>query len=265
MELRDAPRIGLGRTAEVYAWGEGRALKLFHPWVPAPSVENEVRCTAVAHAAGLPVPAVLGLETVDGRRGVILERVDGPSLLSLLVARPWRALGAARLLAEVQTAIHGKRVAGAGLTSVRERLRGGIAACGLPEHLQRSALAALERLPDGDVLCHGDLHPDNVILARRGPVVIDWMAAGVGHRLADVARTSLLLRIGAGPVVRPGPLLSRLRAIPHAAYLRRVLRMAGARPGALAGWELVVSVARASEAIEEERPALLALVERLAA
>jgi hypothetical protein len=42
---------------------------------------------------------------------------------------------------------------------------------------------------------HLDLHPGNVILTTRGPVVIDWSNAGVGPRGADVATTWILLRI----------------------------------------------------------------------
>ena len=43
---------------------------------------------------------------------------------------------------------------------------------------------------------HGDLHPMNVILTDRGPVVIDWEGARIGPRDADVAITWMLLEIG---------------------------------------------------------------------
>ncbi len=265
MELRDARRIGVGRTAEIFAWGEGRVLKLFQAWVPEDWVETEQRGTAAAHRAGVSAPALLGTETVDGRRGLVLERVDGPSLLSVVKERPWRALWAGRLLAEVQAAIHARRVTLAGLPSVRERLRGAIARCGLDPRLRERARAALDGLPDGQSLLHGDLHPDNVILTRRGPVVIDWMAAAVGDPLADVARSSMLIRIGCGPEGAPGPLASCLRHLPHAAYLRQYVRLTGASRKAIGRWGLAVGAGRASERIDVERPALLAWLERLAA
>ncbi|TMA37195.1 MAG: aminoglycoside phosphotransferase family protein, partial [Deltaproteobacteria bacterium] len=43
----------------------------------------------------------------------------------------------------------------------------------------------LETLPDGDQLCHGDMHPGNIMLSRRGPMVIDWTNARRGHPAAD--------------------------------------------------------------------------------
>ena len=49
-------------------------------------------------------------------------------------------------------------------------------------------------------LCHGDLHPSNVILTRDGPVIVDWFDASRGDPVADVARSSLmLLGDGANP------------------------------------------------------------------
>lgn len=259
MELRHAPLIGVGRTADVHAWGEGRVLKLFHPWVPEEWVANERRGTAAAHDAGLPAPAVLGVETVEGRRGIVFERIEGPSLLGILRKKPWRAMWAARTLAEVQAAIHAKPVAPDGMPTIRQHVRHGIAGSGLPPELQRRAEALLERLPDGTVLCHYDLHADNVLLTRRGPVVIDWMGAAVGHPLADVARSLLLMRIGGAP----GPAESRLRTFLSGAYLRRYLRLTRASRAALAQWELPIGVARGGERIEVERPALLTWLERL--
>ncbi len=200
MELRAAPLIGTGRTAEIYAWGEGRVLKLYHPWVPEHWVTNEQRGTAAASEAGLPAPAIFGVEVVEGRRGIVLERIEGPSLLGILREKPWRVAWVAHELAEVQAAMHATRAVPKGVPTIRQHLRHGIAGCGLPADLQRRAEDLLERLPDGEALCHFDLHPDNVLLTRRGPVVIDWMAAAVGHPLADVARSLLLLRVGGARV-----------------------------------------------------------------
>ena len=261
MDLHGAPLVGVGRTAEIYAWGEGRVLKLFHEWVPDHWVESERRGTTAAHEAGLPAPAVLGTETVDGRRGMVLERIDGPSLLETLRRAPWRAVWVARTLARVQAAIHARRATCRGLQTIRERLREGIQGSPLTPDRKAQAAAMLDRLPDGDVLCHYDLHPDNVLLTRRGPVVIDWMAAAVGHPLADVAETLLLLRVGGGP----GKLEALLRALLRTSYLQRYLRLTGASRTALNGWELPVGAARLSERIEVERVALRAWLDRLAA
>jgi aminoglycoside phosphotransferase (APT) family kinase protein len=44
-----------------------------------------------------------------------------------------------------------------------------------------------------------DIHPDNVILTQRGPVVIDWTNAGAGAPGAEVADLWLLMSIATVP------------------------------------------------------------------
>ena len=74
-----------GRTAEVFAYGEGRVLKLDRPdWNGLSAFEATV--LALLADAGLPVARPHGTVTVDGRTGVIVDRVEGPSLLQVVEA-----------------------------------------------------------------------------------------------------------------------------------------------------------------------------------
>jgi thiamine kinase-like enzyme len=80
-------------------------------------------------------------------------------MLADVARRPWRLAGHATLLARLHGQVH--------------------------------AVPALDwlRAPfgtDGNLL-HLDLHPDNVLMSARGPVVIDWEGAGRGPAEADVA------------------------------------------------------------------------------
>jgi aminoglycoside phosphotransferase (APT) family kinase protein len=45
---------------------------------------------------------------------------------------------------------------------------------------------------DGQVVVHGDLHPENVMLTAGGPVVIDWRNAEEGPPEFDVAMTAII-------------------------------------------------------------------------
>ena len=40
-------------------------------------------------------------------------------------------------------------------------------------------------------VCHGDFHPDNILVSSKEPIAIDWTNAYVGNPLGDVARTCL--------------------------------------------------------------------------
>jgi len=56
------------------------------------------------------------------------------------------------------------------------------------------ALQILENLKDGDTLCHGDFHPDNILISNGQAMVIDFMNVCHGDYLYDVARTVFLVQ-----------------------------------------------------------------------
>jgi aminoglycoside phosphotransferase (APT) family kinase protein len=250
-----------GRTAEVFAWKDGQVLKLFLDWVPSVWVETEAKVSRAVYEAGLPAPATEGLVEVNGRRGIVFERVEGPSMLAEFRSKPWKLVRSARQLAELHAAIHA--LPGAELPANRQRLEGSIrAAQALPAPTKEAVLSALARLPDGDALLHGDFHPDNVIMTARGPIIIDWMTATRGNPLADVARTSMLLGLGALLPGTPGRrVIEAGRQLYHAIYLRRYLQLCRASREDVAAWRLPTLAARLNENIAAEQAQLLALVE----
>lgn len=107
-----------------------------------------------AAAHGYPVPRVHSVRGPD----LVMERLHGRTMLAALLAGEVDAASAARTLADLQGRLHG--------------------------------LAA----PSGDGrLLHLDLHPDNIVLTERGPVVIDWTNAREGEPDLDTAMTALIL------------------------------------------------------------------------
>lgn len=256
--------IGAGRQAEILEWGEGRALKLYRRAEAEGDARLEAENTRCAHRAGASAPAVYEAVSLEGRPGVVYERVEGPTMLARLIAQPWRVNGLARQMAEVHAHMH--RCSGAGLPAQADRVRGlaqWIAAQSIfAPALKATLLRAAHALPDGDRLCHGDLHPDNVLLTARGPRVIDWMNAWCGHPLADVARTSVILSLGDPP---PGfvqrVFIAVFRSLFQALYLRHYFDAQTDYARAdLRAWELPLAVARLADGIAEERARLMRFI-----
>jgi hypothetical protein len=75
------PLIAQGRTAEVYAWPDNQVLKLFYPWCPPDWVQHEVDIGQVISQFHLPAPKLIGQLTMDGRQGILYERLAGPAML----------------------------------------------------------------------------------------------------------------------------------------------------------------------------------------
>ena len=95
-----------GRTAEVFSWGESKVIKLFQPGDFAQWATREADNVRYAHEAGLTVPRLTGLAQVDGRSGLVFERIAGPTMLEILGLRPWSIASLGRTFAELHAAIH---------------------------------------------------------------------------------------------------------------------------------------------------------------
>ena len=253
--------LGAGRTAEIFAWEEGRVLKLYRPEYRTDLAEAEARLCGLVSALGVPCPAVYGTLTVDGRRGIVFARIDAPVMARVIQDRPLRLGALARQLAELHAAIHACH--SAELPAQRERLIERIQrAPGLDPATRVRLLAGLAALPDGDTVCHSDLHPENVLLTAQGPLAIDWLDAVRGNPAADVARTLLILRAWPHYATRPATRLARriLSGAFAARYLRRYRQLRPlVPPEALAAWRAPVAAARLNEGIREEQAYLLRL------
>ncbi|MCX6095098.1 MAG: aminoglycoside phosphotransferase family protein, partial [Candidatus Bipolaricaulota bacterium] len=208
--MTDRELIGVGRTAEVFSWDEDHVIKLFRAGFRREDAAFEAQATARIYQAGIAAPAVLLADTPDGlfeeegRFGVVFERVRGPSMLRELVAHPLRLRTYSREFARLHAEMHATRIPD--LPSQRDGIlwavNQGAAAAGRSE-LAEQARERVSKLLDGDAVCHGDFHPDNVLLSERGPILIDWGPACCGSAAADVARTVLLVKYGGYPIGSP--------------------------------------------------------------
>ncbi|MFN2471906.1 MAG: phosphotransferase [Gaiellaceae bacterium] len=184
--------IGSGRASEIFDLGDGRVLRRFKA---GGNPEREALAMRQAERHGYPVPRVLDVS----RNALVLERIEGPTMLARLRRRPWTLRTEMGRLARLHERLH--------------RMAGPV---GLPE------------LGAGDRLLHLDLHPDNVILGPEGPVVIDWANARRGDPAVDAALTWVVAATSGGAFGRLAvrwflPHFERaelLRALPAAAAFR---------------------------------------------
>jgi tRNA A-37 threonylcarbamoyl transferase component Bud32 len=257
--MEPGPLIARGRTADVYAWEPGKVLKLFQPWMDRRAVEYEQRLAQTVHAAGVFTPAVGEVISRGERWGLVYERVEATTLFQQLLRRPWQAKHLAREMAELQAAMH--TCPAPDLPPMHARLEEKIRhARPLPQPLREQALGALEKLPHGQMVCHGDFHPDNILVTGQGLMVIDWIDATAGHPMGDVARSELLILHGAlPPGTVMGGVLRLLRRAFYDAYIQRYFSLSTFTAEQAQPWLPVVAAARLSEGITEEEQSLIKL------
>ena len=161
------PLLAAGRDADVFEYDKGTVLRRSRQ---GRSLELEARTMSFLHTSGYPVPEVL--EVSDDGRDLVMERVDGPTMVEAVGARPWTLRRSGHELAELHERLH---------------------AFDAPPFLAPVPVGA------GTKLLHRDLHPLNVMLGSRGPVVIDWSGAGAGDPAVDVDIAWVLMAVGELP------------------------------------------------------------------
>jgi aminoglycoside phosphotransferase (APT) family kinase protein len=244
-----------GREAEVWDVGDRTVLKLYLGASNRSRATREASVLSAIRAMGLPVPKVIEEIVLDGRPGLVLERVAGPDMLTTLGRRPWSVLRAGPALARAQVAVNDVP-APIQLPSMKVHLRDRITHSSHLNDAERGhVLRILEALVDGAQLCHGDLHLENLLGAVGRPSIIDWSNAAGGPPAADVARSLVILQFGEAPPAAPvfvRRLAPALRGLVVSRYISSYKSM---RPGYLQGlheWKIVQAAARLGETTQSE-------------
>ncbi len=190
VRLRDAPPAFAGPLVL-------RMLRPHHD--PARALREEATQNAVA-ALGFPAPRVLLAATTAplGAPFVLMERLPGRPLMET------RVVGMGTRLAELQVRLHALDPA----TLARALGPSGTFEGYLDAFAARIARAKLDELapllawlrarrppPAAPAICHGDFHPQNVLVEHgRATGVLDWPNALVAEPAFDVASTFNILR-----------------------------------------------------------------------
>jgi tRNA A-37 threonylcarbamoyl transferase component Bud32 len=159
--------IATGRDADIFEYGNGAVLRRSRN---GRSQVHEAKVMIFVRSNGYPVPEVF--EVSDDGVNLIMERIEGPTMIEAAASQPGKLNDFGHDLAELHQSLH-LMIAPEWFTN---------APCGSGEHL-----------------LHMDLHPLNVILSPSGPVVIDWTNAARGNPLVDVAATWVLLASASVP------------------------------------------------------------------
>lgn len=234
----------------MHAYGRGAVVKVPEPSTADGWIRSEAQYAEAARIAGAPVPRMLGVERIGGRAASVWERVEGASVWEHVVDRPERGAELGRLLADVQQALF-ELVPPVTLPRQHDRLVSKIRRSAAT--IDASLARALELLPATASrlrLCHGDLHPSNVILSPSGPMIVDWFDASRGEPIADFARSVLTLRSdGAHPPRHlPGSDRVTLERLTDA-YLARLGEHVDIDRDLFLRWQAINAVARMAEGV----------------
>lgn len=157
--------LAAGREADVFALDDRRVLRRYRHAV---DVAGEAAVMAYVARFGYPVPAVFEARGTD----LVMERLDGPTMAQALVAGDLGLHDGAATLADLLRRLH--------------------------------ELPVWAGAAPGTSVVHLDLHPENVILTGRGPIVIDWRNATAAQADLDTAFSALIIaQVAIGSIDHP--------------------------------------------------------------
>lgn len=159
------PKLAEGRDSEIFEHGSGKVLRVVRDGRSLVAEAEIMRYVRMHH---YPCPEVF--DAGDGY--LVMERLDGPTLMDQVGKPPFPLRRAGHLLAELHERLH------------RIPAPPGIAVAPLP----------------GDRVVHRDLHPMNVMMTPSGPMLIDWSNASAGDPAFDVADTWVLFACATPPM-----------------------------------------------------------------
>jgi len=255
--------IGRGATAFIYEWKDDKVLKLFHPTVEKALVEREYNISSEVQKSLSNIPKAFELINIENQYGIIYEKVESTTLTEQIVKKPWLVKKQGRLMAELHYNMNKYEVSN--LPSQKSKLkRTSVLSNSLSAEQKEYILNIIDSLPNDKKLCHGDFHPDNILMSSKGPIIIDWMTGTTGSPVADVARTALILKYSHIPKKMSFYkrfIVKYIRNTLLHSYLHHYFKLAQISEEEIKRWELPLAAERLIEYVpEEEKEQLLKLI-----
>ena len=178
-----------GGTGECYRIDQDTILKLYYEGFPEERILNEKEGAKAALVAGVPTAISYWLVQAGQRQGVLYELVQGKTLSEVIYEKgisQARELG--RTFADIALTLHHAEVKKTDLPpatlTVRKAIQG---AEYIPDEVMKRVLGFMDELDTFQQYVHGDYHPNNVIMTKDGPILVDMGGFSIGCPMFDLA------------------------------------------------------------------------------
>lgn len=177
-------KIAEGNTAEIFEYEENKIIKLYKKNFPKEAVLKEFSNTLRINRLGLPSPKAFRIFFQAEKYAAIYEKIDGKPLDQLTdeFSKTEEIIKSFELQKKINS------IQTEDFDSYKNFLFSYIKEKNNPENFE--IIRKIKHLPDGNHLCHGDFHPQNILIEKDGSLCpIDFMNTTTGPVEFDIAWT----------------------------------------------------------------------------
>lgn len=254
--------IGRGATADVYNWTENTIIKIYNDYESDEAIEREINNTKALESCSFKFPRFIQKLQYEGKRAVVFEKVVGTSIMKQMEAKPFSYRKYAKKLAHLHLLIHKNHINGIKeqKTYFKDRISW---SKDLTNDKKERLYHLIDKMPEGDCLCHSDFHPDNILCSENGDYIIDWADCCNGNACADVARTILTLRTAELPedVSKfKKTIIKLIRNRFSNIYIKEYIKISGITVKQIDEWKVAVAAYRLCAAKKNEKLVILKII-----
>jgi len=250
-------------TAKIFEYSPESIAKVYNPSFPLDYIEYEKSLLRIVSDLDIKLAKYIDFKLIDNQPAMIMERIDGRSLLAEVLRRPLSISAVLDSFIEAQREIHSKHTDQ--LPNEKTRFRGQLSRSGLDQSTREKIESLVDQLPDGNSVCHGDFHFGNIISTPNGLYTIDWMNSYGGNPIGDIFRSYLMLKSPFNPLPIRGIrkfLFMTFKAIVAGLYIRKSLRATRLMKGEKSVWLTIMAAVRLCDNVPDEREWLERLIAR---
>lgn len=215
MSMKMGRKISEGACSEIFEWENNeKVIKLAKTNTDRSAMEKEYLNSKAAWNKGISIPQPFELVDVNGRSGIVFERLYGETLMERFInqflspsvtkdnIKKLNYEDSPRITAKILSKIHRKSIPN--MPSQREDIiysikRGNY----LTISEKELVIEILNSIPLKQQICHGDPNPNNIFIRDNKALLIDWMNASIGNPEADLAEYIIMIRFAILPTNIP--------------------------------------------------------------
>lgn len=241
--------VFVSRSSELYHWEDGKLLKLFLTSGNADFFDAEAKNLIETFEKGISDIERFELVEIEGRKGFIIKRLAGKTLLGFLNEDPSYLPKIYDHMAQLQLKMHD--TSSENMRDYKDILLSSLASEPL-SFLNKDQVEKVkkyaDKLPSDNKILHLDYHPDNIMSDNETYTsIIDWATGAKGHPFADVATTVYLLseaEVVPGLTKEEEMFINQIRKDILDKYLERYRKVVDVSDEDIAVWRLAVLIIR---------------------